>query len=56
LGVSSLSVIHSEHTASGAHRSFEVEYPHWVPEATLRDAALLSLDEAFALLPECLGN
>jgi hypothetical protein len=31
LGVSNLSVIHSEHTASGAHRSFEIEYPLWVP-------------------------
>ena len=54
LGVANLSAIHSEHTASGAHHSFEVEFPLWVPEAALRDADVLSLDEAFALLPKCL--
>ena len=54
LGVANLSAIHSEHTASGAHHSFEVEFPLWVPEAALRDADALSLDEALALLPECL--
>jgi hypothetical protein len=56
LGAERLAVIHSEHTASGAHHSFEVEYPLWVPEATLREAALLSVDEAFALLPACLRS
>jgi hypothetical protein len=56
LGVARLSAIHSEHTASGAHHSFEVEYPLWVPEESLRDAASLSLEEAFALLPECLRS
>jgi hypothetical protein len=54
LGPAHLGAIHSEHTSSGAHRTFEVDYPHWVPEAVLRDAARLSVDEAFALLPECL--
>ena len=54
LGVSGLAAIHSEHTASGAHRSFEVQYPYWVPAETLRAAQLLSADEAFANLPDCL--
>jgi hypothetical protein len=54
LGVERLAAIHSEHTASGAHRSFEVDYPHWVPAEVLRDAAALSVEGAFALLPECL--
>jgi hypothetical protein len=56
LGVERLAAIHSEHTASGAHRSFEVDYPHWVPASVLRDAAPLSAEEAFAFLPECLSN
>ncbi len=56
LGVDRLSAIHSEHTTSGAHRSFEVEFPLWVPEATMREAASLSLDEAIALLPACLRS
>jgi hypothetical protein len=54
LGEARLAAIHSEHTASGAHRSFDVDYPLWVPAATLRAAELLSVDEAFATLPECL--
>jgi hypothetical protein len=56
LGVERLAAIHSEHTASGAHHSFEVDYPHWVPASAVRDAALLSVEEAFANLPECLSN
>jgi hypothetical protein len=31
LAADRLAAIHSEHTASGAHRSFEVDFPHWVP-------------------------
>lgn len=54
LGVARLAAIHSEHTASGAHHSFEVDYPLWVPAETLRAAEQLSVDEAFATLPECL--
>jgi hypothetical protein len=54
LGETRLAAIHSEHTESGAHRSFEVKYPQWVPEETLRIAASLSVDEAFATLPACL--
>jgi len=56
LGASRLASIHSEHTPSGAHRSFEVEYPFWVPQETIRLAASLSMDEAFAQLPECLRS
>jgi hypothetical protein len=54
LGVHRLAAIHSEHTASGAHRSFKLAYPHWVPGEALGAAQLLSDDEAFANLPECL--
>jgi hypothetical protein len=54
LGVERLAAIHSEHTDRGAHRSVEVDFPQWVPAETLREAALLSLDEALAILPECL--
>ena len=56
LGASNLAAIHSEHTASGAHRSFEVEFPLWVSEATLEESASLSLDEAMSLLPDCLRD
>ena len=56
LGVSNLAAIHSEHTASGAHRSFEVEFPLWVSEATFDESASLSLDQAISLLPGCLRN
>jgi len=54
LGVARLAAIHSEHTASGAHRSFEVDFPTWVPDEAKRAAKGLSEDEAFALLPTCL--
>jgi hypothetical protein len=54
LGASRLASIHSEHTSRGAHRSFEVDFPFWVPHDTIRFAGSLSVDEAFAQLPECL--
>jgi hypothetical protein len=54
LGASRLAAIHSEHTASGAHRSFEVEYPYWVSPEALLAAEGLSVEEALANLPECL--
>jgi len=56
LGVDRLAAVHSEHTASGAHRSFAVDYPQWVPANVLRDAASLSVEAAFALLPTCLRD
>jgi hypothetical protein len=54
LGVDRLAAIRSEHTASGAHRTFDVEYPYWVSPGALEAAEHLSVDEAFANLPECL--
>jgi hypothetical protein len=54
LGVNRLAVIHTEHTASGAHRSFEVDFPHWVPLEAQRAAELMDVDQALADLPECL--
>ena len=56
LGVERLAVIHSAHTASGAHHSFEVAYPSWVPAAALLEATSLSVEEAFANLPACLRS
>jgi hypothetical protein len=41
------------HTGSGAHRTIEVPFPEWLP-ADVAAAALLTVDEAFALLPVCL--
>ncbi len=49
-----LAAIHSEHTPSGAHQSFEVAFPAWVTSEALRAATTLSVDEALATLPECL--
>jgi hypothetical protein len=54
LGVDQLSAVHSEHTDSGVHRSFAVAFPGWVPDESLRVAATLSVEVAFAQLPECL--
>jgi hypothetical protein len=54
LGVGRLAAIHSEHTASGVHRSFEVPYPGWVPSEARRAARRLSDHQAFANLPGCL--
>jgi hypothetical protein len=54
LGVDRLAAIHSEHTERGLHRSFEVDYPHWVPPEALSAAELLSVDQAYATLPVCL--
>jgi hypothetical protein len=56
LGVERLAAIHSEHTASGAHHSFEVAYPSWVPAAALLEATSLGVEEAFANLPACLRS
>jgi hypothetical protein len=54
LAADRLAAIHSEHTASGAHRSFEVDFPHWVPVEVLGAAEHMDVDEAFANLPQCL--
>jgi hypothetical protein len=49
-----LAAVSEEHTASGAHRKVEVEYPDWVPPEVFAEADELSEDEAFAQLPDCL--
>ncbi len=54
LAADRLAAIHSEHTASGAHRSFEVAFPHWVPVEVLRAAERMDIEEAYAILPKCL--
>jgi hypothetical protein len=49
-----LAAVDEVHTASGAHRTVEVPFPDWVPADDLAAAALLTVDEALALLPACL--
>jgi hypothetical protein len=49
-----LAALHEEHTSSGAHRVHEQPFPDWVPADVRRAAADLSVDEALALLPDCL--
>jgi hypothetical protein len=54
IGVERLAAVHQEHTASGAHRSFTVEFPLWVPADVRAHASRLSRDQAFNVLPDCL--
>jgi hypothetical protein len=54
VGVARLAAVHQEHTASGAHRSYDVDFPLWVPRDALERAEHLTLEQAFAMLPECL--
>ena len=49
-----LAAIDEVHTASGAHRTIEIPFPDWVPAEDVSAAALLTIDEALALLPACL--
>jgi hypothetical protein len=42
------------HTPSGVHRTIEIAFPEWIPAEDLVAAALLTVDEALALLPACL--
>jgi hypothetical protein len=49
-----LAAVDEVHTATGAHRTVEVPFPEWVPAEDLAAAALLTVDEALALLPACL--
>jgi hypothetical protein len=53
LPVERLAAIHEEHTSSGAHRVHEQPFPEWVPDEVLVEAAGLSADAAWALLPTC---
>ena len=49
-----LAAVDEVHTASGAHRTIETPFPEWIPAEDLAAAALLTIDEALALLPACL--
>jgi hypothetical protein len=42
------------HAPSGAHRTIGIPFPEWIPAEDRDAAALLSVDEALALLPPCL--
>jgi len=46
-----LAAVDELHTASGAHQTIEVPFPEWIPAGDLAAAALLTVDEALALLP-----
>ena len=50
-----LAALHEVHTASGAHRVDEQPFPDWVPADVVDAASRMSVDEAVAQLPECLG-
>jgi len=49
-----LAAVDEVHTPAGAHRTIEIPFPEWIPAEDLDAAALLSVDEALALLPACL--
>ena len=49
-----LAAVDEVHTATGAHRTVEVPFPDWVPDDDVAAGALLTVDEALALLPDCL--
>jgi len=49
-----LAAIDEIHTASGAHQSVEIPFPEWLADAERTAAALLTVDEALAQLPDCL--
>jgi hypothetical protein len=49
-----LCAVDEVHTASGAHRTIEVPFPDWIPAEDHAAAALLTVDEALALLPACI--
>jgi hypothetical protein len=51
-----LTAIHEEHTSTGAHRVRERPFPDWVPNDVLQAAQDLSVDDAFAELPEFLRH
>lgn len=54
IGVEHLVAVHEKHTATGAHRSVEVDFPRWAPADVLQRAAKPTLEQAFAVLPNCL--
>jgi hypothetical protein len=52
--VDRLAAVDEVHTRSGAHQTIDVPFPDWVPAEDVAAAALLTVDEALAQLPECL--
>jgi hypothetical protein len=50
-----LAAIDEMHTKSGAHQTIAVPFPDWVPSEDLEAAALLTVEDALAQLPACLG-
>jgi hypothetical protein len=50
---SALKALTQEHTTSGAHRTLEQAYPHWLPADAAAAARHLTEDEALAELPPC---
>ena len=51
-----LAAIDEVHTASGAHHRVEIPFPDWLPAEDLSAAAMLTIDEALAVLPACLRS
>ena len=49
-----LASVVQEHTVSGAHRTVETPFPNWVPREVVAAAAMLTDEQAFDALPECL--
>ena len=49
-----LAALHEEHTATGAHKVEEEQFPDWVPDDVRRASEHLSVEEALARLPACL--
>ena len=49
-----LAAVDEVHTTTGAHRTVAIHFPEWVPDDDVAAGALLTVDEALALLPDCL--
>ena len=49
-----LAVLHEEHTESGAHRVHEEAFADWLPDDVREVAATLTIEQAWAELPDCL--
>ena len=49
-----LATLHEEHTATGAHKVEEEQFPDWVTDDVRRASEHLSVEEALARLPACL--
>jgi hypothetical protein len=51
-----LAALHEEHTSSGAHRTIEVPFPNWVPDAVQAEAKRLTVEAANEQLAPFLGQ